>query len=71
SFQPDLLIVSAGYDANHADPLSGISLKPEDYGIFTQCCLQLTPKIVFGLEGGYDLPTLSQSILETIHRCLV
>ncbi|HEY9750127.1 MAG TPA: histone deacetylase [Allocoleopsis sp.] len=71
SFQPDLLIVSAGYDANHDDPLSGISLKPKDYGIFTQYCLQLTPKIVFGLEGGYDLPSLSQSVVETIKSCLV
>ncbi|MBD1863373.1 MULTISPECIES: histone deacetylase [Trichocoleus] len=70
SFQPDLLIVSAGYDANHADPLSGISLKPEDYGIFTQYCLEVTSKIVFGLEGGYDLPTLSQSVVETIKSCL-
>ncbi|MBW4487711.1 MAG: histone deacetylase [Trichocoleus desertorum ATA4-8-CV12] len=71
SFQPDLLIISAGYDANHDDPLSGISLKPEDYGIFTQYCLQLTPKIVFGLEGGYDLPSLAKSVVETINRCLV
>lgn len=71
SFQPDLLIVSAGYDANHDDPLSGISLKPKDYGIFTQYCLQLTSKIVFGLEGGYDLTTLSQSVVETIQSCLV
>jgi len=71
SFQPDLLIVSAGYDANYDDPLSGISLKPKDYGIFTQYCLQLTSKIVFGLEGGYDLPTLAQSVVETINSCLV
>jgi acetoin utilization deacetylase AcuC-like enzyme len=71
SFQPDLLIVSAGYDANHDDPLSGISLKPKDYGIFTQYCLKLTSKIVFGLEGGYDLPTLAQSVVETIHSCII
>jgi acetoin utilization deacetylase AcuC-like enzyme len=69
-FQPDLLIVSAGYDANHSDPLSGISLRPEDYGIFTNYCLQVTGKILFGLEGGYDLPTLSQSVIATLQSCL-
>jgi acetoin utilization deacetylase AcuC-like enzyme len=70
-FQPDLLIVSAGYDANKADPLSGISLQPEDYGTFTDYCLQVTPKILFGLEGGYDFNALAQSVAATIERCLV
>ncbi|MCL2927371.1 MAG: histone deacetylase [Trichodesmium sp. St16_bin4-tuft] len=71
NFQPDLLIVSAGYDANHDDPLASISLQPEDYRLFTEYCLQITRKILFGLEGGYDLPSLSKSVLETIEACLV
>jgi acetoin utilization deacetylase AcuC-like enzyme len=70
NFQPDLLIVSAGYDANHDDPLAGISLKPQDYGILTGYCLEVTPCILFGLEGGYDLKALSESVLATISRCL-
>jgi acetoin utilization deacetylase AcuC-like enzyme len=69
-FQPDLLIVSAGYDANDADPLAGISLYPEDYGVFTDYCLQLTRRIVFGLEGGYQLTALAQSVVATIESCL-
>ncbi|MEA5517716.1 histone deacetylase [Limnoraphis robusta] len=71
SFQPDLLIVSAGYDANQDDPLAQISLHPEDYGLFTQYCLQITSKILFGLEGGYDLVSLAQSVVATIASCLV
>jgi acetoin utilization deacetylase AcuC-like enzyme len=70
-FQPDLLIVSAGYDANADDPLASINLQPEDFGLFTDYCLGITRKILFGLEGGYDLPALSQSVLATIERCLV
>lgn len=70
-FQPDLLIISAGYDANHADPLARIALQPQDYGVFTNYCLQLTRKIVFGLEGGYDFDALSQSVVETIGQCLI
>ena len=69
-FQPDLLLVSAGYDANQADPLASISLQPQDYGMFTEYCLDITRQIVFGLEGGYDYDTLSQSVLATIEKCL-
>ncbi|MGQ4649461.1 histone deacetylase family protein [Lyngbya aestuarii] len=69
-FQPDLLIVSAGYDANVNDPLAGINLQPEDYGLFTNYCLGLTRRIVFGLEGGYDLSTLAKSVVATIESCL-
>jgi acetoin utilization deacetylase AcuC-like enzyme len=70
-FQSDLLIVSAGYDANADDPLASINLQPEDYALFTDYCLGITRKILFGLEGGYDFLTLSQSVLATIERCLV
>lgn len=70
NFAPDLLIVSAGYDANAADPLASMNLQPADYGLFTQYCLQLTQKIVFGLEGGYDFSALSHSVVATVERCL-
>ncbi len=71
SFNPDLLIVSAGYDANFADPLANVCLQPADFGIFTDYCLQLTRKIVFGLEGGYDFESLGQSVVATIERCVI
>lgn len=71
NFQPDLLIVSAGYDANHDDPLAGISLQPQDYGIFTDSILKITRRILFGLEGGYDLPALSESVVATVEKCLL
>jgi acetoin utilization deacetylase AcuC-like enzyme len=70
NFSPDLLIVSAGYDANKADPLASICLQPLDYGQFTHACMTITPNILFGLEGGYDYNALSQSILETIQARL-
>jgi acetoin utilization deacetylase AcuC-like enzyme len=70
NFQPDLLIVSAGYDANHDDPLAEISLFPKDYGILTDYCLEITPRILFGLEGGYNLDALSESVEHTIYSCL-
>lgn len=69
-FAPDLLLVSAGYDANAVDPLAGVSLYPQDYGRLTDYALQVTRRILFGLEGGYDLDALSQSVVETIGRCV-
>jgi acetoin utilization deacetylase AcuC-like enzyme len=63
-FQPDLLIVSAGYDANLDDPLAEIALQPTDY------ILPTTRRILFGLEGGYELKALSQSVVATIEKCL-
>lgn len=70
TFQPDLLLVSAGYDANAADPLANLALQPGDYRHFAEYCLQITPHIVFGLEGGYDFNTLAQSVAATIEPCL-
>ncbi|WP_017717995.1 histone deacetylase family protein [Kamptonema formosum] len=69
-FQPDLLIVSAGYDANAADPLASIELQPQDFGLFAKYCLQVSRKIVFGLEGGYDLNALAKSVVATVAPCL-
>jgi acetoin utilization deacetylase AcuC-like enzyme len=69
-FAPDLLIISAGYDANHDDPLASISLQPSDYGVFTDYCLQLNCPLVFGLEGGYHLSALAESVKYTIASCL-
>ena len=70
NFDADLLIVSAGYDANQADPLAGVCLQPDDYGWLTQSCQSLTPAVLFGLEGGYDYATLSESIAVTIRAAL-
>ncbi len=69
-FEPDILIISAGYDANNNDTLASVSLQPEDFGLFTKYCLEITPKILFGLEGGYDFDTLAESVKSTIENCL-
>ncbi len=69
-FCPDILIISAGYDANQTDLLSKINLQLQDYSIITDYCLGITPKILFGLEGGYELESLSSSVLETVKRCV-
>ncbi len=69
-FKPDMLLVSAGYDANDDDPLAMMSLHPSDYSVFSRYILPITPRIVFGLEGGYNIEVMSQSVLATIEPFL-
>jgi len=70
AFNPDLLLVSAGYDATQADPLAQMQLTPSDYGWFASACLSLTPAVLFGLEGGYDYSALAQSVAATIRAAV-
>ena len=69
-WRPDLLIVSAGYDANYEDPLAGVSLQPEDYSKLTEYITEITNCPLFGLEGGYHLTALARSVVATLSVCL-
>jgi len=69
-FKPDLLIISAGFDANSDDPLASMNLKPQDYGIFTELCLEVTSKIIFGLEGGYEFKSLAASVVAVVEKII-
>lgn len=69
--KPDLVIVSAGFDALDVDPLAQLDFKPSDYRLFTELLLEAggnDMRIVFGLEGGYNLGEkgLSAGVKESI-----
>lgn len=79
SWIPDLIIISAGYDALDNDPLASISLQPEDYRKMIhslqrhllECCSYQDhkykmPGIVLGLEGGYQLQKDSSGLDEAV-----
>ncbi|MFZ9738146.1 MAG: histone deacetylase [Prochlorotrichaceae cyanobacterium] len=70
NFNPQLLIISAGYDATHADHLAHICLKPIDYQQFTQYCLEISPHLLLGLEGGYNYEALSDSVAYTLQALI-
>ncbi|MEJ7844290.1 MAG: histone deacetylase [Acidimicrobiales bacterium] len=62
-FGPTWLLLSAGFDAHRADPLTGLGLSAGDYGPLTAALAALVPagrRIAF-LEGGYDLDALASS----------
>ena len=65
-FAPELLIVSAGFDAHKADPLAELRLETTDFAWITDRLLDLAEataggRLVSVLEGGYDLPALAAS----------
>jgi acetoin utilization deacetylase AcuC-like enzyme len=59
-FQPELIIVSAGFDAHVNDPLGQIQLLDQDYVKIAQDILAVSPHVVACLEGGYDVPTTAR-----------
>ena len=70
AFAPDLVMVSAGFDAHRKDPIGGAgqSLEAEDFAwatsaIATVARARAKGRVVSSLEGGYDLEALSQSSL--------
>ena len=58
AFEPDLLIVSAGFDAHVDDPLAGMRVTADGFRDMAARCAQLAPRIAAVLEGGYNLETL-------------
>jgi acetoin utilization deacetylase AcuC-like enzyme len=66
NFRPDFVIVSAGFDAHHRDPLAQINLVGDDFDWITGKLMDIAGKysanrLVSVLEGGYDLEGLAES----------
>jgi acetoin utilization deacetylase AcuC-like enzyme len=66
-FAPELIVISAGFDAHRRDPLANINLDAEDFGWVTRKLLDVAyssagGRVVSVLEGGYDLQGLKESV---------
>jgi acetoin utilization deacetylase AcuC-like enzyme len=66
-FRPDLIVISAGFDAHTRDPLANLNLVEADYAWVTQKLMEIADqsaegRIVSMLEGGYDLQGLARSV---------
>ena len=66
-FAPELVIVSAGFDAHRADPLAQLEVETEDFVWLTEELLAIADRhaqgrLVSVLEGGYDLNALAESV---------
>lgn len=70
-YQPDLIIISAGFDAHEDDPLAQMRVSTECYGKMTDRILRVAEEVCGGrllsmLEGGYNPAALADSVLEHI-----
>jgi acetoin utilization deacetylase AcuC-like enzyme len=66
-FAPELIVISAGFDAHRRDPLANINLDAEDFGWVTRKLMDVAAssaggRVVSVLEGGYDLQGLKESV---------
>ena len=71
AFQPDLILLSAGYDAHADDPLGSMKLTADDYGALVFDAKSWADelcggKLVAVLEGGYNLDALASSVVMTL-----
>ena len=69
NFKPEVVLISAGFDAHKDDPLGSINLTTSFYGWMTQRVLEIAnqyadDRIISVLEGGYNLGALADSIKE-------
>lgn len=70
-FAPDLVLISAGFDAAHGDPLGGYKVTPPGYSHLTHLLKPLANgRMVVALEGGYNLDSISAS-MAAVTRVLV
>jgi acetoin utilization deacetylase AcuC-like enzyme len=74
-FRPDLVIISAGFDAHHRDPLAEINLGEEDFDWATGKLMERAGRfagnrLVSLLEGGYDLQGLAGSTAAHVRRLM-
>jgi acetoin utilization deacetylase AcuC-like enzyme len=70
-FSPELIVISAGFDAHYRDPLASLNLRGEDFGWVTRKLIDVAEtsaggRIVSVLEGGYDLQGLKESVAEHV-----
>ena len=58
AFEPELVLVSAGFDAHREDPMAGMTVTADGFRELAARCAALGPRVAAVLEGGYDLDTL-------------
>ena len=66
AFEPDLLLVSAGFDAADGDPLAGMRLTEDGFRMLGERAAAMCDRVALVLEGGYDPDTLPGLVQATI-----
>jgi acetoin utilization deacetylase AcuC-like enzyme len=61
-FEPELVLVSAGFDAHYADPLADMRVTADGFRELARRCAALSDRVAAVLEGGYDVETLPELV---------
>ncbi len=61
-FEPELVLVSAGFDAHHGDPLADMRLTDDGFRELSRRCAVMAPRVAAVLEGGYEVETLPRLV---------
>jgi len=69
-FNPDIILISAGFDAAEGDPLGGFHLTPNCYYNMTKMLLAYKKPVMLVLEGGYNLTSVANSMSECVRALL-
>lgn len=71
AYNPDIILISAGFDAAMGDPLGGCCITPFGYSLMLKKLMRFAGgKIVMALEGGYNLTSISNSMLACVKTLL-
>ena len=75
AYRPDILLISAGFDADCRDPLSGLRVTTQGLGALSKSVLQWAQhacggRVVSALEGGYNLQSLSENVAAHVMHML-
>ena len=76
TFEPQLLLVSAGFDAHRKDPLCQLNLNSDDFSWVTKHLIEVADNhcqgmLISTLEGGYDLDALASSVAKHVQELLM
>jgi histone deacetylase 6 len=66
AFEPDLLLVSAGFDAASGDPIGGLEVTADGFAALSTRAAAICERVAFVLEGGYNTETLPGLVGSTI-----
>jgi len=75
-FRPDLLLISAGFDADYRDPLAGLNWRPDDFAWLTARLCEVADRVCEGrvvsmLEGGYDRQGLATGVAAHVETLML
>ena len=68
-FQPELILISSGFDSAVDDPLGGFCITPQGYSYMTHALVSVCPRVLAVLEGGYNIeviPHCAEAVIRSL-----